>query len=237
MFKKVTDLYRSIRSLPQIHLKLDELMWADIYRETIKDIPWLKDLSISPGDMAANYSFLYLLARILKENKIESILEFGLGQSTRFIESFTASRSYNVLHDVIEDSKDWFSSFDQNRKSKYNTFILNKISIFKYNTNIQIYENLNQYIRKKYDLYVIDGPKGLPTYSRFDICEIANTFKTDDQFIIIMDDYQRKGEQETISKLKLVLNNNGIKFYTKVFKGSKSQMLLVTERYKFAISF
>jgi hypothetical protein len=232
MITKLRNIYRAVLALPQTERKLNELMWANIYRETIKDVPWLKNFSISPGIMAANFSLLYLLAKILKDNKISSILEFGLGQSTRFIESFTIHNHSITRHDVVEDSNDWAQIFDNDRSSQYKTIFPTKSKIKKHDISIQIFKDLKDQIEKSYDLYLIDGPRGLPNYSRYDICEIASSFEINSEFIIIIDDYNRIGEKQTVKDLLCILNEKKIKTSHKVFSGTKDQIVIATEKYK-----
>jgi hypothetical protein len=221
----------------QVSRDLSELLWANIYHDTIQDKEWAKKVAISPYDMAINYSMLYLLTRILCEYKINHILEFGLGQSSKFINAYLELVDKESKHHIVEHDKEWIEFFSKNITSKSTIKQLNLIKLKLESMEVQLFENLNQHIDSAYNLYLIDGPHGLPNFSRYDICIIANTFKIDDQFIIIMDDCERNGEQETMMKLRDILNNKGIKFYTKVFKGSKSQMMLVTDKYKFATTF
>lgn len=221
----------------QVSRDLSELLWANIYHDTIQDKEWAKKVSISPYDMAINYSMLYLLTRILSEYKINHILEFGLGQSSKFINAYLESVDNESKHHIVEHDKEWIEFFSKNITSKSTIKQLNLVKVKFESMEVQLFENLNEHVDSTYNLYLIDGPHGLPNFSRYDICIIANTFKIDDQFIIIMDDYQRNGEQETMIKLRDILNNKGIKFYTKVFKGSKSQMMIVTDKYKFATTF
>jgi len=237
MLKRIKNIYRSILSIPIIHRKINEIMWADIYRETIKDVPWLKTLSISPGDMAANFSLLYILVRILKENKIESVLEFGLGQSTRIIESFNIHTNKLIKHDVIEDNDDWINTFEKNRTSKYSIISFTRTTINKHNHSIQIYDKLQKSVKCNYDLYLIDGPRGLPRYSRYDICILAAAFNRQSQFIIIIDDYNREGEKQTVSDLIYILDSKNITVHKKEYSGTKDQLVITTEFYKNVITY
>jgi len=214
--------------------ELSELLWANIYHDTAKGKNWIKDLSISPCGMAINYSMLYLLTRVLSEYKINRILEFGLGQSSKFINTYLENENKSLIHLIIEHDKEWTNFFKKN--ISVNSKITN-LNLTNDAANIQFYENLLANIDYNYDLYLIDGPRGLPRFSRYDICTIADKFKQDDQFIIIMDDYQREGEQETITKLKMILQSKKIVFFDKVYKGSKTQIMIVSEKYKFATSF
>lgn len=221
----------------QVSRDLSELLWANIYHDTIQDQDWAKKVSISPYDMAINYSMLYLLTRILTEYKINQILEFGLGQSSKFINAYLESVDNESKHHIVEHDKEWIAFFSKNVNSKSKIIQLNLIKVKLESTEVQLFENLNEHIDSDYNLYLIDGPHGLSNFSRYDICNIANTFNIDDDFIIIIDDCDRKGEQETMMKLIDILNNKGIKLYTKVFKGSKSQMVIATDKYKFTNTF
>ena len=62
-----------------------EVLWGEIFRDTIVNSIWLKDKSFSPGRWAAGYPFLYALYRVLDEARPKRILELGLGQTTRMI--------------------------------------------------------------------------------------------------------------------------------------------------------
>ena len=62
-------------------------------------------------------------------------------------------------------------------------------------------------------------------------------FNPEDEFIILMDDCDRKGEMDTVNDLIKLLNKKNIKFYTRKYIGLKDQLLIVTEKYKFTTSF
>ncbi len=62
-----------------------EILWAEIFRSVTDKSTWLKNRSFAPGRWALGYPALYILYRILNEMKPKSILELGLGQSTRMI--------------------------------------------------------------------------------------------------------------------------------------------------------
>jgi hypothetical protein len=221
----------------KISQNIDELLWASIYHDTIRGNEWAKNISISPYDMAINYSMLYLITRILSEFKVKRILEFGLGQSSKFINAYVESDPKNISHDIIEHNTEWINFFRQNILSSSKILNLKLEVELINNKKIQIFSNLLDYIQPSYELYIIDGPNGLSSNSRFDINKIAERFLSNEQFVIIMDDYQRKGEQETMNTLMSILQSKGITFHHKVFKGSKSQMMIVSDKYKYATSF
>ncbi len=216
---------------------ISELLWANIYHDTIRNKRWLDNISISPYGMAINYSMLYVLSRVLNEIKPKSILEFGLGQSTKFINAFIDNELQDTTHHIIEHDSYWISEFKVGSSNFQKIIQLDLARTNIKNKNIQFYNGLLEEIDNQYDLFLIDGPNGLPSYSRYDICLIAEKFKENDQFIIIMDDFQRSGEKQTVEKLIKILVSKNIKFHSKIFVGSKSQFLLVTDEHKIALTF
>jgi hypothetical protein len=239
MIKEIIFKYRNklFPELNRIDTNVKELLWAQKYQDTIQDKSWLKSISLSPNDMACNYSFLYLLARIFEEFKPKNILEFGLGESTKFINAYVNLSPANISHDIIEHDKEWID-FYKNKISNHSSILNVRLNMNQIEgENIQVFENLAQYIKSKYDIYVIDGPNGLPFKSRYDINLIAERFNANEQFVIIMDDYQREGEKETIKTLMALLAKKGIIYNYKVFEGSKSQILIATDMYKYTMSF
>src|SRR5688500_5133211 len=82
-----------------------ELEWAHIFHDTIKDKKWLRNLGISPGRWAGNYSFLYVLVKILSEYKPKKIIEFGLGESSKIVSSFLNNELQNSTHLIVEQDE------------------------------------------------------------------------------------------------------------------------------------
>jgi hypothetical protein len=85
-------------------------------------------------------------------------------------------------------------------------------------------------------LYLIDGPFGSKQKSRYDIINIAEQFKKDDQFIIVFDDCHREGEKQTVDELIKAIEKKGIKVYSGIYSGGKDQVLLATGNYRFYTS-
>ena len=59
------------------------------------------------------------------------------------------------------------------------------------------YANIEQFSDRKFDLYLFDGPFGSDHYSRYDMVRIAGNLESTDEFIMIIDDYERTGEKES----------------------------------------
>ncbi len=219
---------------------IDEVRYALVFNDTIKNSKWLKDKEFSLNNGASNYSFMYILYRILNDIQPESILEFGLGQTTRMTNQY--ANYHKINHKVIESDQDWIDVFSQNLNLDYTTIKQTGIEYFRSGGKPNLkYANLEDKIgNDKYDFVIVDGPQGFfptdpvtfPKYSRSNICDIIDHL--DDEFIIVFDDYDRIGEQRTVEKLieKLEKEKN-IKCYTQKFFGLKYQMVILTEKYQF----
>lgn len=201
-----------INYLQEIKRNSDELVFANIFNDTIKHSEWF-DIPLSLSSGAIGYNLAYVLYRVLNDIKPKNILELGLGQSTKIITEYV-KHFKKVNHDVVEHDKNWIDFFKKTTdmskmehihllecyKKKYKGVELNAYKGFK-----------EEFKNKKYDLILIDGPIGGGVYSRMDILDIIPEC-LDESFIIIIDDCDREGEQVTIKLLEDKLKKNNIKF-------------------------
>ena len=195
----------------------------------------MENLSLSPGRMAGNYSFLYILTKILINCKPQKILELGLGESTKLISEFIKNELTSSTHFVVEHDNSWISFFNNSYKLSNNSHViqceLNQKHVKGYQTNS--YSNLIEKAGYDFDFYVIDGPFGSSEYSRYDIVTISENFSINQKFIILIDDYSRKGEKQTTQDLLDLFNNKGIESYSGVYSGDKDQIIIVSKEFKF----
>jgi hypothetical protein len=236
MLKKIRSLVREFRTRSEkISKQNDELIWANIFHDTIKDKEWLKGLSVSPGRWAADYSLLYVLVRILSDFKPKKIMEFGLGESSKIISSFLDHDLKNSKHLIIEQDENWARVFKKRFNLSPNCEIL-PLSLKLETVHgfpVNSYDHIEDKINEVFDLYLVDGPLGSTNFSRYDICKIARHLNKEHQFIIIIDDYNRDGEKETANELVSQLHEKEIKIYTSTYSGIKSQIIIATEKYRF----
>ena len=217
---------------------LKELNWANIYHDSIRGKKWLQDLPLNIGRWAGDYVFFYVLNRILIDCKPKNILEFGLGESSKFVSVFLDNYLNESNHLIIEQNISWYERFVSNFKLSHKTQV-NICKVVTKQVNGQetsVYESINELVNAKYDLYIIDGPIGSKQYSRYNIVELAKVLTSQDDFIIIIDDYNRKGEQQTVLELIRVLKDKNIKVQSTVYEGSKSLVVIATEKYNFLSS-
>ncbi len=234
-FQKLKSLYRK-----SLHIGTDikELLWAEHFHDYINSMEEIKKLQLAPRGWAANYSMLFIITKIINEFKPGKILEFGLGESSKLISTLINNLDEIENHLIIESDSDWIDHFKNNfellQKSKIVKTPAFLHEIKKQQTLMYDLPKTNVYC--DFELFIIDGPKGSRNFSRFNICEIADNFKTDKEFIIIIDDAERNGEIQTITELQKILNKNKIIFDKNTFTGCKTQYVIATEKYKYALS-
>ncbi|MFW5700584.1 MAG: hypothetical protein ACOCWM_02755 [Cyclobacteriaceae bacterium] len=239
ILRKIKELVRENREYHQeTQLMLKELHWADIYHDSIRGTEWLEKLPLNIGRWAGGYSFFYILNRVLKDYKPEKILELGLGESSKFISAYADNNDEIKSHTIIEQNVEWKNSFEKqhtlSKKSLINICEVQNKEVQGFQT--KVFSNLNEKINLPYDLYVIDGPIGCERYSRYDIIEIAEGFKSKDEFIIVFDDVHREGEMDTVNDLLKLLKKKEVTVYFNQFLGIKKVFVLATAKFKHVIS-
>jgi 16S rRNA G966 N2-methylase RsmD len=221
-----------------IENQLKELNWANIFNSATVGSIWLKDVSLNVGRWAANYSFLYILFRILNEIKPENILELGLGETTKMIQAYKQHYNQNAFCTTIEQDDEWIEMRLNSGISKEYINII-KADVERIKTKdceTLVYKDLGirlETLAKKFNLILIDGPWGSPNYSRYNVINLLERGLIAEDFIIIMDDYNRKGEQETINDLMENLKTNNYIFFTGKYEGNKGQIILASSKYKY----
>ena len=222
-------------------LRLREINYGFIFNDTIAESAWLKKRNFSLNNSASNYSFMYTLFRILDEIKPKNILELGLGQTSKMTSQYANYHAYSNLM-IIDNNQSWIDVFSKNLNISDNIKLIqrdNEIFSYKGSENIR-YSKLDEIVGEmKFDLIIIDGPQGYfsePVYSELDysrsnIWDLVDNLN--DEFIIIIDDYNRHGEKNTMSRLIELLKEKNIQFYTFKSIGIKEQFVICTEKYRF----
>jgi len=215
-----------------------ELEWAHIYHDSIRDKAWLSNLSLNIGRWAGNYSFFYLLNRVLNDYKPKSILEFGLGESSKVISTYLDHYLKESYHTIIEQDEIWRDAFNDrfalSSRSTVQIHPLEKKTVKGFETNG--YGKIEESISEKYDLYLVDGPFGSKNYSRYDIVRILKDIDKRDEFIIILHHFNRKGEKQTYNDLLELFKRKEIEVYQGFYEGNKSVAVLGTQKYRFVKS-
>jgi len=83
--------------LNQIKKGVDECQYGNIFSSSIINHPWLQDKSFSPSGASANYSFLYILLKILDTVVPSSVLEFGIGETSKMTSQYAFHTGKNLF--------------------------------------------------------------------------------------------------------------------------------------------
>lgn len=225
---------------------LNEILWAQVFNSSRKAFKWLDDdFACWPGRWAVGYQYMYVVSRYLNEVKPQKILETGLGQSTRLIGSYVKhmSRYKECEHLVLEHDKDWIEIFKNDFEIADCTQIVQRdLDIVDYvgktgkKESTYVYRNSAEVLAsRKFDFISIDGPYGTSEeggYSRIDIVNHLPECLAK-SFCIIVDDYERWGEKNTVTCIKAILKNGGIDYAEAVYKGNQDMYILVSTDLKF----
>ena len=245
--KELNKIYRHLlrndRRIEQVQVELQELRslasrqfkelnYADLLHDTIINSPWLHDKSFSLHGWAANYSFIYMLYRILDNAKPQNILEMGMGQTSRLTSQYVAYCNSGATLDIIENDAGWIATYrPQLAQSEHIKVHQRNLELFEYKgTECRKYKDLNEIVdNTKYDLIIIDGPWGAEQkLPRSNVLDLIKNHNLADDFIIIFDDAERDGEQNTITSTLKLLKEMHIECLTFKCIGIKTQQIITS---------
>jgi hypothetical protein len=221
----------------------NEIHYAFVFNDTIRGSKWLKETNFSLINASANYSLMYYIYRVLDEVNPKNILELGLGQTTRLTSQY-ANYFNDVKLTVIEEDEQWIKTFSDNIDLNDNIKIVQRdIEEFEFDGSINLrFKDFSEVTgNEKYDLIIIDAPHGyikkngvtkVLDYPRSNVWQLIPD-NLAENFAIIMDDYERQGEQNTMEHVKKLLKENGIRFFRHSHHGLKFQHAVFSRDYKF----
>lgn len=217
-----------------------ETVWSCVWHDTVVDSEWLLDKKFSPGRWAVGYQYLYALYRVLNEYRPENILELGLGQSTKMIGQY-AEYNKETNHIVVEHDAGWEEFYKNNNAMCERTTVMHmdlKYEKFMDAEDIAFYDGFETKLKDmKFDFISIDAPfgSGHQEYARVDTLKIIPQCLAE-RFVIMIDDYNRLGEQAMVELMKSKLENSGISYCCGKYSGEKDTYIIVSEDYKFLCS-
>ena len=210
-----------------------ELYQATRFHDSIVDSQWLKYKSFSLGGWAADYGLMYTIFRTLNAMRPMNILEFGLGQTSKMVHQY--AQFFGAQAITCEHDGKWVDFFNKSKDGDYfvNIQLMNLQTI-----NYQGYDTLTyvsckeSFKNQRFNLIIVDGPFGSEHFSRSQIIDLVND-NLSEQFCIIIDDYERNGEQETMNEVKNVLKTKGVSFCERVYSAEKQHMLICSSDLEF----
>jgi len=209
---------------------LKEMKDGIIFNEAVRYLSWARGPFFPKGG-ATSYSLLLLLLRMLSESQPKKICELGSGQTTTlFLQYINSVPDTNLI--AIEHDKNWYIPFsEQFQKTKNFRYIyspLKNCTVFNIETKWYDYNLLQE---KNINMLLIDGPLGTKHYSRIGILNYIPEI-LDKKFIIIIDDSERKGEQQLVRLIIKKLSKNNIEFKIKTISNLVSQTIIVSKNYR-----
>lgn len=202
-----------------------ETLYGVKFHTAIQGAAWMDNVGFYPGGWAADYRLLTILFRVLNDIGPTSILEFGLGESTRMLAAYRSRKNSAADVFTVEHNKEWQEFLIAQNPLFAGINIVNT-AMEKHVVNG---ETTNYYIDlldalpqgRKFDLVLIDGPIGTPRYSRYNMVELIEADVLADDFILFLDDAERPGELETIAIAEEKFRGKGIEFNSAFIKNSK----------------
>lgn len=213
----------------------EEGVWHHVFNQSFRTNEDNRDLKLNIGRWAGGASFMYILYRILEATRPSYILEMGLGESTKFISHFLATNEYSCKHVVVEHNEEWVQFYSEHVQLSAQTEI-EVVSVENRTNRPDGIEGLAyQHIKEEHwtqaDLIVIDGPFGRGTYARSNVLDFVDYLSPKRPFILVFDDAQRPGEQNTIQELLQRLDAAGIESHVGKFGGIKQCIVISSSEF------
>lgn len=203
----------------RILLQTRELFYERVFSNAL---PRLKiEDRYFPLRNAANYSLLYLIMRVVTELPIRRVLELGCGQTTLLLDDLAQYRELDITS--IEHDPVWAERIQGRVRHKITQAPL--VARRLRDIECQTYNVAPRELPGPMDLIIADGPPGQAQRSRWGTVEYVETLLQRD-FVIIFDDAQRKGEQDTIAAVLKVLDERGVEFAYATTRALKTQYLI-----------
>jgi hypothetical protein len=211
---RVLDRYDVTR--PSLEPIYRDLFLRELSRAGVEDVFY-------PVGAAANHSLLYLIARILRETSVRSVLELGAGQSTILLDRMKKAIARDIAIATLEHDEFWAARMQADvAHSIYHAPLASRNGFTEpYYHHPLISEG------PSVDFLIIDGPPvttrtPLARFAAIDL--VASRLAAD--FVIIIDDADRSGERKLGSEAERVLKKGGIEFRRSMIRAAKSQIVI-----------
>lgn len=217
-----------------------ESVWAHVFNNTVANSSWLVRKSFSPGRWGVGYAYLYVLYRVLNEVHPRHILDLGLGQTSRMIAQYAAAHP-DVEHVVVESSSEWIAFFQRDFQLPSNSRVIQAdyaIEDYLGKCAVRVFKDLEKKLEGgRFDLVSIDAPIGgdMKCLSRVDLHRIAPKALAD-EFVVLMDDTERKPEMDSMIELHRILLEAGISCSYATYDGMKECMVLASDSLKYLLT-
>jgi predicted O-methyltransferase YrrM len=212
----------SANALPSSRLYGSELVYQGIVHREFDRLEI--DRPFYPVRSAASYSYLYLLLRLCSELPVRRVLELGCGQSTLLLDALAQRRQLDVAS--LEHDGDWARRIgEQCDHLRVIEVPLNRRQVL--GREAEVYEP-DEALTGSFDVLLVDGPRGRRRHSRRGALAFIEGALSE-EFVIVFDDAERRGELDTIAAALKLLDQRGIRYATSLVRSVNSQFVIATE--------
>jgi predicted O-methyltransferase YrrM len=227
MLSKLIDRMRAINALVLKYRDTEpvmELVYRDLFLRELKETG-IEDV-FYPVGASGNHSLLYFIARCLRELPLQQVVELGAGQSTLLLSRVKTAIGGSFEITTIEHEPFWVRDLKPVAGHTIVHAPLKPKSVG--GLQIEYYDHYLLSDGPAIDFLVIDGPPAFADGRRFhrmgclDIIEQ----RVKDDFVIVVDDAERKGEQTLGSSIRAIMQKRGCDYRETRIKAMKSQSSL-----------
>jgi hypothetical protein len=185
------------------------------------------DLPLAPFGGAASPAFLYLVLRALEDLPITRVLECGAGQTSLLLDAW--SHKVKPLEIVtLEDDPAWAARI---KAQVTHEVIASPLVPTKTPTGKAMFYELGARLEgRRFDLVLVDGPRGRSSNGRRGAVALANHLSPD--WLLILDDAERPRETITARQLRSTLKAKGGRVFEATAKASRRQAIFCSEGFQ-----
>jgi hypothetical protein len=204
-----------------------ELLYQANYLELARQTPWLTQVPLSSAQGGtANYSLLFLLLSVLRDEPVHRVLEFGVGKSsqliTDYVRAFPDAASFHVEHDPL-----WLEQAVAEHPRVHKVFCALQPTLVQG-------RDINWYSAdrpdERFDLIVVDGPPAFTSASRYARAGMLNWLPgvLADEFVLVVDDANRPGERWLTDQAESTFRAHGIQAEKRQLTAASTQLFFAT---------
>jgi len=183
-----------------------------------------------PLRSAASYSYLYLLLRLAQDHQSLRILELGAGQSTLLLSEFMGQQVQALT--TLEHDADWAALIGDQVRTSMHHAPLDKRQFAGH--DFSGYDPSLLAGEEPYNVLLVDGPRGSRQKSRWTALEFLEQSLAE-EFIVIFDDAERRGELQTIAQALQLLDARGARYGVHLTRSVNSQFLIASPKFAAAL--
>ena len=165
---------------------------------------------------------MYILLRCITELPVQRVVELGCGQSTLLFDALRQLRLIEIT--TLEHDWEWARRIQC--QVKHEITCANLVCRVVEGRRTLVYDT-DVGLGVAPNLLLVDGPQGGSRHSRWAALQWIERGLGDD-FIIVFDDAERRGEIDTIEKTLRLLREQGRTFRTRFYYGIKWQFVIAS---------